>query len=108
MLHAVGLGWASRLQGDGRIAITYFGDGATSEGDFHEAMNFAAVFRTPTVFLCQNNQYAYSTPVSGQFAIQDIADRQRHRVERIERPRGEQHPQRTGGGHSDRQRRSRD
>ncbi|MCJ7725277.1 MAG: pyruvate dehydrogenase (acetyl-transferring) E1 component subunit alpha [Acidimicrobiia bacterium] len=75
MLHAVGLGWASRLKGDGRIAITYFGDGATSEGDFHEAMNFAAVFRTPTVFLCQNNQYAISMHVSRQTASATIAQK---------------------------------
>ncbi len=75
MLHAVGLAWASVIKGDGRIAITYFGDGATSEGDFHEAMNFAAVFRVPTVFLCQNNQYAISMHVSRQTASATIADK---------------------------------
>ncbi len=56
MLHAVGLAWAARANGEPRVAMTYFGDGATSEGDFHEAMNLAAVYRTGTVFLCQNNQ----------------------------------------------------
>ena len=60
MIHAVGLGWAERLRGSDRVAITYFGDGATSEGDFHEAMNFAGVYRTPTVFVCQNNGWAIS------------------------------------------------
>ncbi len=75
MLHAVGLGWASQIRGDGRIAITYFGDGATSEGDFHEAMNFAGVFRIPTVFLCQNNQYAISMHVSRQTASATIAQK---------------------------------
>ncbi|MBU1227302.1 MAG: pyruvate dehydrogenase (acetyl-transferring) E1 component subunit alpha [Actinobacteria bacterium] len=75
MLHAVGLSWASLIKGDGRIAITYFGDGATSEGDFHEAMNFAGVFRTPTVFLCQNNQYAISMHVSRQTASPTIAQK---------------------------------
>ena len=66
MLHAVGLGWASRLRGEGRVALTMFGDGATSEGDFHEAMNFAAVYDAATVFLCQNNGYAISLPVARQ------------------------------------------
>jgi pyruvate dehydrogenase E1 component alpha subunit len=73
MLHAVGLGWAARLQGEDTIAITYFGDGATSEGDFHEAMNFAGVFRTPTVFVCENNQYAISMPRARQTAAETIA-----------------------------------
>jgi 2-oxoisovalerate dehydrogenase E1 component alpha subunit len=73
MLHAVGLGWSARLQAQDRIAITYFGDGATSEGDFHEAMNFAGVFRTPVVFLCQNNQYAISLRRDRQTASETIA-----------------------------------
>ena len=75
MLHAVGLSWAERLQGNDRIAITYFGDGATSEGDFHEALNFAAVYRTGTVFLCQNNHYAISTGLEGQMATETIAQK---------------------------------
>lgn len=66
MIHAVGLAWAESLTGSDRIALTSFGDGATSEGDFHEAMNFAAVFNTPTVFFCQNNGYAISNPTSAQ------------------------------------------
>lgn len=73
MIHAVGLSWAEKLQGSDRIALTSFGDGATSEGDFHEAMNFAAVFATPTVFLCQNNGYAISYPVSEQTRAPSIA-----------------------------------
>lgn len=73
MLHAVGLAWAERLQGSDRIAITYFGDGATSEGDFHEAMNFAGVFQTGTVFVCQNNQYAISLSRQRQTASETIA-----------------------------------
>jgi 2-oxoisovalerate dehydrogenase E1 component alpha subunit len=73
MLHAVGLAWAALLQGEDRIAITYFGDGATSEGDFHEAMNFAGVYRTPVVFLCQNNQYAISLRRDRQTASESIA-----------------------------------
>lgn len=66
MIHAVGVAWAEKLSGTGRIALTSFGDGATSEGDFHEGMNFAAVYHTPTVFLCQNNGYAISYPTSEQ------------------------------------------
>lgn len=73
MIHAVGLAWAEKLQGSSRIALTSFGDGATSEGDFHEAMNFAAVYATPTVFLCQNNGYAISYPTSEQTKSKSIA-----------------------------------
>ena len=73
MIRAVGLAWAEKLQGNSRIALTSFGDGATSEGDFHEAMNFAAVYATPTVFLCQNNGYAISYPTSEQTKSKTIA-----------------------------------
>jgi len=73
MIHAVGLAWAEKLSGTDRIALTSFGDGATSEGDFHEAMNFAAVYQTPTVFLCQNNGYAISYPTSEQTKSESIA-----------------------------------
>ena len=75
MIHAVGLGWAERLLGSDRVAITYFGDGATSEGDFHEAMNFAAVFGTPTVFVCENNGWAISMPRSHQTSSETIAEK---------------------------------
>lgn len=73
MIHAVGLAWAEKLRGSSRIALTSFGDGATSEGDFHEAMNFAAVYETPTVFFCQNNGYAISYPISEQTRSESIA-----------------------------------
>jgi pyruvate dehydrogenase E1 component alpha subunit len=73
MLHAVGLAWAEKLQGRDRVAITYFGDGATSEGDFHEAMNFAGVYQAPVVFLCENNQYAISLRRDRQTAASTIA-----------------------------------
>jgi pyruvate dehydrogenase E1 component alpha subunit len=73
MIHAVGLAWAEKLTGTSRISLTSFGDGATSEGDFHEAMNFAAVYQTPTVFFCQNNGYAISNPISGQTRSESIA-----------------------------------
>ena len=73
MVHAVGLGWGSRLLGEDSVALTYFGEGATSEGDFHEAMNFAGVYRAPVVFLCENNQYAISMPRRRQTAAETIA-----------------------------------
>jgi pyruvate dehydrogenase E1 component alpha subunit len=73
MIHAVGLGWAERLRGSDRVALTYFGDGATSEGDFHEAMNFAAVFSCPTVLVCENNGWAISMPRQRQTASKTIA-----------------------------------
>jgi pyruvate dehydrogenase E1 component alpha subunit len=74
-LHAVGLAWAGKLKGEQVVAIVYFGDGATSKGDFHEAMNFAGVFKTPTIFFCQNNQYAISVPRSLQTASKTIAQK---------------------------------
>ncbi len=73
MIHAVGLGWAEKLKGTDVVTLTSFGDGATSEGDFHEAMNFAAVFQTPTVFFCQNNGYAISLPFEEQTKADSIA-----------------------------------
>jgi 2-oxoisovalerate dehydrogenase E1 component alpha subunit len=75
MVHAVGLAWAARLLGDAQIAITYFGDGATSEGDFHEAMNFAATQDLGVVFFCQNNGWAISLPRSEQTASETIAEK---------------------------------
>jgi pyruvate dehydrogenase E1 component alpha subunit len=65
-LHAVGYAMGARLDGKPICTLAYFGDGATSEGDFHEACNFAAVFGAPTVFFCQNNQWAISVPLSRQ------------------------------------------
>jgi pyruvate dehydrogenase E1 component alpha subunit len=75
MVHAVGLAWAARLLGESRVAMTYFGDGATSEGDFHEAMNFAAVFKVGVVFFCQNNGWAISMPRAEQTASETIAEK---------------------------------
>lgn len=75
MIHAVGTAWADKLQGTGRVSLTMFGDGATSEGDFHEAMNFAGVFATPTIFFCQNNGWAISLPVEKQTAAASLVDK---------------------------------
>jgi pyruvate dehydrogenase E1 component alpha subunit len=73
--HAVGVAWAMQLRGEAAVAVAYFGDGASSEGDFHEACNLAAVRKAPVIFMCSNNQYAISTPVSSQTAAASIADR---------------------------------
>lgn len=75
MIHAVGLGWAEQIKGTEAVALTLFGDGATSEGDFHEAMNFAGVYQTPTVFFCQNNGWAISMPRERQTASDTIAQK---------------------------------
>ncbi|MFD7664976.1 thiamine pyrophosphate-dependent dehydrogenase E1 component subunit alpha [Streptomyces sp. NPDC059788] len=71
--HAVGLAHAARLMGDDVVALALVGDGGTSEGDFHEAMNFAAVWRAPVVFLVQNNGFAISVPLAKQSAAPTLA-----------------------------------
>jgi len=76
--HAVGMAWAARHRGDRVVALAFLGDGATSHPDFHAALNFAGVLAAPVVFVCQNNQYALSVPVSrqsraGSFAIKAAA-----------------------------------
>jgi pyruvate dehydrogenase E1 component alpha subunit len=73
--HAVGVAWAAKLRNDNIASLAWFGDGATSEGDFHEAMNFAAVVKAPTIFFCVNNQWAISTPISKQMATPTIAQK---------------------------------
>ncbi|MDS0476598.1 pyruvate dehydrogenase (acetyl-transferring) E1 component subunit alpha [Natrinema sp. 1APR25-10V2] len=75
--HAVGWAWAAKLNGDQRASVVHFGDGATSEGDFHEAMNFAGVFDAPTIFFCNNNQWAISVPRERQTASATIAEKAR-------------------------------
>jgi pyruvate dehydrogenase E1 component alpha subunit len=72
MLVAAGMAMAFKLRGEARCAMTWVGDGATSRGDFHEAMNWAAVQRLPVIFVLENNQYAYSTPLSLQFAVDPV------------------------------------
>ena len=75
MLHACGIAYALKFKNKKAASITYFGDGATSEGDFHEAMNFAGVFKLPVVFICQNNQYAISIPLKKQTASKTLAQK---------------------------------
>jgi pyruvate dehydrogenase E1 component alpha subunit len=75
VLHAVGLAWAARYRRTDEIAMVFFGDGATSQGDFHEGLNFAAVYQVPAVFVCQNNQWAISVPVSRQTQTPTLAQK---------------------------------
>jgi pyruvate dehydrogenase E1 component alpha subunit len=72
---AAGAALAFKIRGEKRVAAASTGDGGTSRGDFHEALNFASVLKLPVVFLCNNNQYAYSTPLKKQMAIKDVAER---------------------------------
>jgi 2-oxoisovalerate dehydrogenase E1 component alpha subunit len=73
--HATGAALASKIRGDGGVSLVYFGDGASSKGDFHEGLNFAAIHKLPAIFVCENNQYAISVPTSKQMAVRSVADR---------------------------------
>jgi pyruvate dehydrogenase E1 component alpha subunit len=73
--HATGLAWGKKLKGEDAVAMAFFGDGATSEGAFHEGVNFAAVMDAPVVFVCNNNGWAISTPVSAQTRAETLADK---------------------------------
>lgn len=73
LLHAVGFAYAAKRRGERTVVIALCGDGATSEGDFHEALNFAAVFHVPVVFFVQNNEFAISVPLSRQTAAASLA-----------------------------------
>ena len=73
--HAAGLAWGKKLKGEPGLAIAYFGDGATSEGSFHEGANFAAVMQAPAILFCNNNGWAISTPITAQTRAQTLADK---------------------------------
>lgn len=75
VLHAVGLGMAAKYRKTDEVVMTFFGDGATSEGDFHEAMNCAAVYQSPVIFICQNNQWAISVPLAKQTHSETLAQK---------------------------------
>src|SRR3990167_3681736 len=72
---ANGVAWGAKYRKDPAVVLAFFGDGASSQGVVHEAMNYAAVFKLSVVFICNNNRWAISTPVKEQFAIENIADR---------------------------------
>jgi pyruvate dehydrogenase E1 component alpha subunit len=73
--HAAGLAWGKKLKGEPGVVMVFFGDGATSEGSFHEGVNFAAVMQAPLVLVCNNNQWAISTPLSAQTHAETLADK---------------------------------
>jgi 2-oxoisovalerate dehydrogenase E1 component alpha subunit len=73
--HAAGIAWAARYRGEDTVVGCWFGDGATSEGDWHEGLNFSGIHRLPVIFVCENNQYAISVPQSMQMAVKDVATR---------------------------------
>ncbi|MFX0092362.1 MAG: pyruvate dehydrogenase (acetyl-transferring) E1 component subunit alpha [Candidatus Hodarchaeota archaeon] len=75
IIHAAGAGYAAKYLKEKRVSLVFFGDGATSSNDFHSGLNFAAVFKTPTIFLCQNNQWAISVPVAHQTATERISEK---------------------------------
>jgi 2-oxoisovalerate dehydrogenase E1 component alpha subunit len=75
LTQAVGYALGSKMKGDGMVVLSYFGDGATSQGEAHEAMNFAGVHKLPVVFICENNHYAISVPQRLQMATEDLAAR---------------------------------
>src|SRR6202140_982111 len=72
---AAGLALTFKMERADNVVVAYFGEGASNVGDFHEALNFAGVHRLPIVFVCENNQYAYSVPIERSMAIDDVADR---------------------------------
>jgi pyruvate dehydrogenase E1 component alpha subunit len=72
---AAGLALTFKMERTDNVVVAYFGEGASNVGDFHEALNFAGVHRLPIVFVCENNQYAYSVPIERSMAIDDVADR---------------------------------
>ena len=72
---AAGLGYTFKMEKTDNVVIAYFGEGASNTGDFHEALNFAGVQQLPVIFICENNQYAYSVPVEKSMAIDDVAIR---------------------------------
>ena len=73
--HAAGIAYATKLRRGSEVVISYFGEGATSKGDFHEAMNFAGIHRLPMVFVCENNGYAISVPMTKESAVDNVAQR---------------------------------
>ena len=75
LTQSVGYAMGCKMQGDGRVTFVYFGDGAASQGETHEAMNFAGVHKLPVVFVCENNGYAISVPQRMQMGITDVANR---------------------------------
>jgi len=77
MLHATGIAFAMKAKGEDRVAATSFGEGSTSQGDFHEALNWASIYKLPVLFICENNGYAISVPQRKEMSVDNVADRAR-------------------------------
>ena len=75
LTQSVGYALGSRMSGGQTVVLVYFGDGATSQGETHEAMNFASIHKLPVIFICENNRYAISTPQSAQMVVEEVASR---------------------------------
>ena len=75
LTQGVGYALGCRMAGEKTVVLVYFGDGATSQGETHEAMNFASIHKLPVIFICENNRYAISTPKTSQMAIEEFSDR---------------------------------
>jgi len=75
LTQSVGYALGARMAGEKTVVFTYFGDGATSQGEVHEAMNFAAIHKLPVIFICENNRYAISTPQLSQMVVEEISSR---------------------------------
>jgi len=75
LTQSVGYALGCRMAGEKTVVLVYFGDGATSQGETHEAMNFASIHKLPVIFICENNRYAISTPKTSQMAIEEFSDR---------------------------------
>jgi 2-oxoisovalerate dehydrogenase E1 component alpha subunit len=73
--HAAGIGYAIRYRGEDAVAAAWFGDGGTSEGDWHEGLNFSGIHKLPVIWICENNRYAISVPLSKQMGVKSVADR---------------------------------
>jgi 2-oxoisovalerate dehydrogenase E1 component alpha subunit len=73
--HAAGIGYAIKYRGQDSVAACWFGDGGTSEGDWHEGLNFSGIHKLPVIWICENNRYAISVPLSKQMAVSSVADR---------------------------------
>ena len=73
--HAVGIAYAAKIRGTDEVALTCFGEGGSSKGDFHESCNFAGIHKLPVIFFCENNNYAISVPIEEQVSVPHVADR---------------------------------
>lgn len=77
ILHATGIAYAIKAKGERLVAAAAFGEGSTAQGDFHEALNWASIYRLPALFICENNRYAISVPQDREMAVENVSDRAR-------------------------------